>query len=121
MDFVNPGSPRLWAINGVMNGRNRSHVPDWHPGTLSIKFVVSGDGLWITDEGAFQLTGDQFMVLNAGQRYALDIKTLQPTETFCVFFKPGFVEAVSHAREERIDEHGSVGRVDFPTRLEPRD
>lgn len=108
-------------MNGVMNGRNTYHHAGWNEGTLSIKFIVSGEGRWITEEGAFNLTGDQFLVLNKGQRYGLHIKSPMLVETFCVFFKSGFVESIWADRTARLDEPSEAPKLEFPTRLEPYD
>src|SRR5262245_18582808 len=77
---------RVW---GRSDGRH--YVRDF-AGSLSIKTVVRGEGLWETVTGRFRVFPGTHLVLNHGQRYSLTVESPRPVETFCVFFRRGFVE-----------------------------
>lgn len=89
---INPPAPELWRDHAILNGRSRRHHVDPVAGTLSIKTVLSGRAVWETDDGRFDVTPDTFLVLNQGQSYSLEIDSGVPVETFCVFFRPGYIE-----------------------------
>lgn len=100
---VNPGIG-LWQKNAVLNGRNSYYVTDEVEGTLSIKTMLSGRGDWITAEGRYSLEEGSYLVLNRGQRYSVDIRTRDLSETFCVFFRPGYLEGVAAAARRKPAE-----------------
>jgi AraC-like DNA-binding protein len=87
-------APRLWQENAVYSGRAFRHFTGVHEGTLSVKAVLSGHGVWRTPDATYSIHPDQYLVLNHGQRYSLEIESQVPTETFVAFFRPGFVESV---------------------------
>ncbi len=91
---LNLPAPALWQTNGVHSGRSRSFHTSELVGTLSVKTVLSGRGVWTVPGKSFEITPDRYLVLNHGQQYRLDIQANQPTHTFCVFFRPGFVETI---------------------------
>ncbi len=87
----------LWQKNAVLNGKNSYYVTDEVEGTLSVKTMLSGRGHWITPDGRHSLEEGAYLILNRGQRYSVDIRTRELSETFCAFFRPGYVEAVADA------------------------
>jgi AraC-like DNA-binding protein len=89
---VNPPWPELSRTNSVLHGRSRDYHVDRYRGTLSLKSVVEGEGLWRTSRGVFRVDAGSFLLLNDGQEYSLDIEGRTPTETVCLFFETGFVE-----------------------------
>src|SRR5262249_27409823 len=94
---LNPQRLHLDSPNVILSGRStRYHVPDF-VGPLSIKAVLSGERAVVTDDGRHLLGPGAYLVLNRGQRYTITIDRPTPTETFCVFFQPGFVEEVQRA------------------------
>src|SRR5689334_14725840 len=94
---VNPARLGLDSPNVILSGRGtRYHVPDF-AGPLSIKSVVSGRAVWETADGRHVVTPGAHLVLGHGQRYTITIDQPTPTETFCVFFRRGFVEDVQRA------------------------
>ncbi|HVT13982.1 MAG TPA: AraC family transcriptional regulator [Fimbriimonadaceae bacterium] len=86
---LNPTAPDLWLGHAVLNGRSAHHRVEPMEGTLSIKTVLSGRGVWETPDGRYEVTPDTFLVLNQGQSYGLEIDS--PTETLCLFLRPGFL------------------------------
>jgi AraC-like DNA-binding protein len=65
------------------------------------------------------------LVLNHGQRYSVDIRGKELIETFCVFFKPGFMEGVREGLQQNWDgllgAPAAVDRIGFYERLNPTD
>ena len=90
--WINPPSGALGTINAVLTGTARSYYVPEFEGSLSIKTVVSGSGVWRVGGRTLVLRDDCFLVLNDRQRYTLTIESPQPTTTFCLFFARGFVE-----------------------------
>jgi AraC family transcriptional regulator len=122
-DFaVNPDIG-LWEKNAVLNGRNSYYVTDEVEGTLSIKSMLSGKGSWITPEGRYVLEEGSYLVLNRGQRYSVDIRTRELSETFCVFFRPGFLEGVmdSIKAADLLEPATATGDTGFYERVNPAD
>ena len=78
----------------ILNGRTSKpmHLASF-AGPFSIKSVVAGLATWETDAGRYALTPGRHLILSRGTRYGLTIDGGKPAETFCVFFKDGFVEA----------------------------
>jgi AraC-like DNA-binding protein len=75
------------------------------PGPLSLKSVLAGSALWETARGRFQVDAGHCLILNEGRRYSITIESREEVETFCVFFRPGFVGEVRRARvapDERL-------------------
>jgi len=91
-------------------------------GTLSIKTVKRGRAHWTTSESRFSVDEDSFLVLNQGQTYSLELKSVEPVQTYCVFLKPGFLEAVwsstKRSAEGLLLEEG-VSSSGFFERLNP--
>jgi AraC family transcriptional regulator len=89
---VNPGAPELWSQNAIVSGRSTSHHLEPMAGTLSIKTTLDGCATWRTEQGRYDVSPETCLVLNQGQTYGLDVEATSPVETFCIFFKPGFLE-----------------------------
>lgn len=90
--LVNPTGPQIARANSIIWGRARQyHVADF-PGPLSIKSVVRGSGIWATPEAELVVDSGSYLVLNAGQPYSLTIDAREIVETFCLFFRPGFID-----------------------------
>jgi len=65
---------------------------DSFTGPFSIKSVISGSAVWETDRGRYEVAPGRYLILNHGTTYSLSIDGGTPVETFCVFFRRGFVE-----------------------------
>ena len=103
-DFaVNPDIG-LWERNAVLNGRNTYYVTGDVEGTLSIKTVLSGEGYWNTPNGRYRVDPGSYLVLNRGQRYGVDIRSDEIVETFCMFFRPGFMDSIRETSRRDWDE-----------------
>jgi AraC-like DNA-binding protein len=91
---LNPPWPDLPRVNAVLHGRGRRYHVESYKTTLSLKSVLQGEATWRTRRGRFRLDASALVVLNHGQEYALDFTPGVVTETLCLFFAPGFLEAV---------------------------
>jgi AraC-like DNA-binding protein len=77
----------------ILNGRTSKPMQiALFAGPFSIKSVVTGRATWKTAAGRYALTPGQHLILDRGTSYSLTIDGDNPVETFCVFFRDGFVE-----------------------------
>ena len=105
--LVNPTGTQIGAANAIIWGRaKRYHVAEF-PGPLSIKSVVHGSGVWGTAEADRVVDSGSYLVLNAGRPYSLTIDAREIVETFCLFFRPGFVEDV-----DRVESTDPIALLD---------
>lgn len=110
--LYNPGTPEIWTANAVLRGRSKVYGTPTMQGTLSIKTVRRGHARWSTPERTFRVDEDAFLVLNEGQTYSLEIDCRDWVETHCVFFRPGFFQQASAARDSSWESLlESEGRV----------
>ena len=92
---VNPSSRPTDARHWILWGRGRRHHVAGFAGPFSVKSVVRGSGVWEAPSGRFVVDRSSYLVLNEGQTYTITVDAADPVETFCVFFRRGFVsEAV---------------------------
>jgi AraC family transcriptional regulator len=107
--LINPAGPQIGAANAIILGRAKQYHVAEFPGPLSIKSVVRGSGIWETAEAERMVDSGSYLVLNAGRPYSLTIDAREIVETFCLFFRPGFVEDV-----HRVQACEPVGLLDEP-------
>jgi AraC-like DNA-binding protein len=91
---VNPaGSGDFGRRHVILNGRTSKPMQmATFTGPFSIKSVVTGRATWETAAGRYPLTPGRHLILDRGTSYSLTIDGDGPVETFCVFFRDGFVE-----------------------------
>jgi AraC-like DNA-binding protein len=65
--------------------------------------MVRGSGTWRSDAGVHAVEEGFFLILNHDQTYSLDIAGDQPRESFCPFFRRGFVEDIQRALTTRAE------------------
>ncbi|MEZ4863893.1 MAG: AraC family transcriptional regulator [Caldilineaceae bacterium] len=83
------------TIATILHVRARHH--DWQGvGPLSIKSFYGGAARYEVAGGRHVVDGSCYLLLNAGQEYAITVDNMTPLESFCVFFAPGFAEEVSY-------------------------
>ena len=80
--------------NTILWGKARTHQVSNFPGPLSIKFVIRGSAVWQTDDARWVVGPGTYLILNHGRTYSITVDATEPIETFCLFFKPGFVEDI---------------------------
>jgi len=98
-------------------------VPDYQT-PLTIKAVAAGMARYETPLGRYLVTPDVFLVLNAAQHYAMEVRPEWKTTTLCPLFAHGFVESAVEAMrtsDERLLDTPEVAPppVDFVERLYP--
>jgi AraC family transcriptional regulator len=93
----NPGRAELCSDNAIVSGRNTRYVVSPMEGSLSLKTILCGSGVWSTPAGRYEVSPDTCLVLNDGQTYELEIDSPSIVHTFCVFFKPGFVSEAAES------------------------
>jgi AraC-like DNA-binding protein len=123
--FFNPVQNILGIENAILSGTSSRHyVPDYET-PLSIKTVAAGSVAWETPGRRYVVHENTYLVLNDGQRYSMTMDSHAPSTTFCIFFRRGFVEAVSRAHNSCVTslldapDQKSSGNITFRERLEP--
>jgi AraC family transcriptional regulator len=130
---VNPprDSARCNFVMGGPDGPNLHHRgPEPYAvaglqGWLSIKTVRKGCGVWVTPDGRHQLDEGFAVILNDGQAYDFELSADEPVETFCAFFKPGFVQEAARTASLGDDalldnpRPDSGDAIEFAERIHP--
>ncbi|HEU5098032.1 MAG TPA: hypothetical protein VFU22_03235 [Roseiflexaceae bacterium] len=65
-------------------------------GYLSIKSFYRGNAQYAIGSRRLLVDDSCYLILNNGQFYSVQIEGQQPVESFCLFFAPGFAEAIQH-------------------------
>jgi AraC family transcriptional regulator len=113
--LINPPAASLGSANAIVAGRSRRYEAENVEGALSIKCVVEGVATWETANGRFELGPAGWLILEDGERYSITVDAARPVETFCVFFKRGFVEDA--ASGVTLECGGSPPPMHFAERL----
>jgi AraC-like DNA-binding protein len=96
-----------------------------HVGPLSIKSVAAGSEVYETDGVRRLVDPGSYLILNHGQRYSSAIDSDCLTDSFCVWFRPGFTDGVhaslSTTNEALLDDPSSISPMTFVDRLYPHD
>lgn len=108
----------LWGV------ARRYYAPRW-AGPLSVKSVRTGRAVWTTDEARHEIGEESYLVVNESHPYTIEIEALEPVETFCVFFAPGFIDdarnQTPHHERALLDEpFREAGPTHFQEALQPR-
>jgi AraC family transcriptional regulator len=72
-------------------------------GWLSIKVFAGGQAHYTVGQTRYLVDDTNYLILNHDQPYAISIDADRPVESFCLFFAPGFVEAVRHGLTVALD------------------
>ena len=123
--MVNPAGNELFRTNAILWGRAKQYYVGEFPGPLSIKSVTKGRAVWDTSEARRVVEGSNYLVLNAGRPYSITIDATEIVETFCLFFRAGFVEEVRRVEREKpkslLDEPERVEVAEFYETLQRQD
>jgi AraC-like DNA-binding protein len=93
--YLFPEGAQIGRDNTILSARARRHRVNGFEGPLSIKTVLQGRVAWTVQGRALLVDRFSFLVLNAGEKYGMDLSEERPVQTCCVFFAPGFVERVA--------------------------
>jgi AraC-like DNA-binding protein len=112
--------------NTILWGKAHTHHVSNFPGPLSIKFVIRGSAVWQTDDARWVVGPGIYLILNDGCTYSIRVDSTELVETFCLFFKPGFVEDIWRSAVTRTDTlldspDASAAPVNFFERMQPPD
>ncbi len=106
--------------NVITNASSSNTYYALHSGVLSIKYVFKGEEYYSTSLCRYKVDENNFLVINSGQRYGSYINSVEPTESFSVFFNNNFVREVISAvttGEEKLLENSliscSIGEMFF--------
>jgi len=117
----NPPWSELPGMSAVISsGRADDYHVEAYRTTFSLKSVRAGRADYRTRTARYLVTPDRFLLLNHGQEYGMDLDARDRTETFCLFFAPGFLEDVADALAspaERLIDHpepagGAFGAIE---------
>jgi AraC-like DNA-binding protein len=109
--------------------RGRARRAEYPPFTqsLSIKAAWGGAETYLVDSRPVRVDDDGWLVLNEGRTYGSTICEPRPTDSFAVFFAPGFAGNVALAARaslrQSLDEHGerSNAPIGFAEHLHAHD
>lgn len=77
----------------ILHAHSRYH--EWQGvGPLSIKTFYRGAGYYEVAGSQHRVDDSCYLILNAGQEYAITVDALTAVESFCLFFAPGLAEDV---------------------------
>ena len=80
----------------ILHTRSRHH--EWQGvGPLSLKTFRRGEAHYSAAGGRYLVNDTCYLILNAGQEYAITVDAPTPVESFCLFFAPGLAEAVHYS------------------------
>jgi AraC family transcriptional regulator len=112
--YLFPAGARLGEHNLVLHAFARYHSVQSYAGPPSIKTVLRGRVSWVVDGREMVVGPKSFLILAAGERYSMKIDEIDPVETCCAFFAPGFLEQVA------LDlTSGTDAALDAPDRIGP--
>ena len=93
---VNPRWDAMSRVNVILrSGRSGDYHVDAYTTPLTVKTVVRGVAHYHTPRTRYRVEPGTAVVLNAGQTYGMDLDEDDRTETLCLFFRPGYVEAAA--------------------------
>lgn len=97
----------------ILHTRSRHH--EWQGvGPLSLKTFRDGQAHYHVDGGRYLVDETCYLILNAGQEYAITVDAPTPVESFCLFFPPGFAEDIHYATTAALPQ-----LLDDPTPSRP--
>jgi AraC-like DNA-binding protein len=111
---VNPRWDAMSRVNVILrSGRAGDYHVDAYTTPLTLKTVVRGVAHYHTPRTRYRVEPGAAVVLNAGQTYGMHLDEDDRTETLCVFFRAGFVEAAAgdDLLEPSVDRFEMTERV----------
>ena len=101
--------------NAIICGRSSDAQYETHPQTLSIKTAWGGRERYFLREREVAVDDDHWLVLNEGRAYGSRLKSVRPTASFSIFFRPGLQQEVAAALALPLDaalDEPAAGRAD---------
>ena len=101
--LTNPPPTALGLVNAILTGKSCHYEVSEFPGPLSVKSVLRGSAVWQTGRTPHRIEPGTALVLNHGEPYSMRIDSPTLVETFCVFFRRGFVEDAARVARESAE------------------
>lgn len=80
----------------ILHARSRYH--EWQGvGPLSLKTFYGGAAHYTVAGGRYRVDDHCYLLLNAGQEYAITVDAPTAVESFCLFFAPGLAEDIFYS------------------------
>lgn len=76
----------LFAANVLMRPRGTEYRVTGFPGPFSLKGVLQGEATWTVEGRRFRVGPGEWLILDRGQAYDIEVDTLEPSQTFVIFF-----------------------------------
>ena len=84
------------AHSNILHTHSRWH--EWQGvGPLSIKTFYGGEAYYEVSGGHHRVDDNCYLLLNAGQEYAITVDAPTAVESYCLFFAPGLAEEVFYS------------------------
>ena len=112
--YLFPPGASLGTDNVVLHAKSRRHRVCDCAGPLSIKTVLDGQVAWTVEGRGLVVDRSSFLVLSDREKYSMNIDTVRPVETCCVFFSRGFVEGIARDATSTVEQS-----LDDPERASP--
>lgn len=100
--------------NAIVCGRSSDMAYEVHPQTLSIKTAWGGRERYFLREREVAVDDDHWLVLNEGRAYGSRLRSLRPTASFAVFFRPGLQHELAALQPQAL--RGALDAPDPPAR-----
>lgn len=117
--LINPPAAELGRVNSILTGKSCRYAVSEFPGPLSVKSVIEGEAIWRTARSRHRVGPGTALVINHGEPYSMEIDSRSPVETFCLFFRAGFVEDAAHvarnSTEALLNDPWGTRPVEFPS------
>lgn len=101
--LINPPAAELGRVNAILTGKSCRYAVSEFPGPLSVKSVIQGEAVWLAGRSRHRVQPGTALVINDGEPYSLEIESSSPVETFCLFFRAGFVEDAARVARESTE------------------
>jgi AraC family transcriptional regulator len=92
---------------------------------LSLKTFSSGSALYFVENRLYRVNDANYLILNHGQHYQIEIDADRKVDSLCIFFKPGFVEETYRSfttqPKELLENGNSLAPLNFFERTYPHD
>lgn len=84
-------------------------------GFLSVKSFFNGQAHYMSEGGHHVANDSAYLILNHDQPYTIEIDSIKPVESFCVFFAPELTETIYRSLNESVEQ-----ALDCPTSTAPK-
>jgi len=116
--LLGPQFEQLFGANLVFSARAQEYSVRGFPGPFSIKGVARGEAVWRVAGQRFVVDSSSWLIVDRMSPYDLDIHSVEPVETFVVFFADALLADVATTRlaamERLLDNPAGRSAVELP-------